>query len=35
MSQLAQNQIETNANAIYEQLREYKEIDSEDDENSS
>ena len=31
----AKNQIETNANAIYEQLREYKEIDSEDDENSS
>jgi len=31
----AKNQIETNANAIYEQLREYKEIDNEDDENSS
>lgn len=31
----AKNQIETNANAIFEQLREYKEIDSEDDENSS
>jgi DNA sulfur modification protein DndD len=31
----AKNEIEINANAIYEQLREYKEIDNEDDENSS
>ena len=33
--EIYKNQIETNANAIYKQLREYKEIDSEDDENSS
>jgi DNA sulfur modification protein DndD len=31
----AKNEIEINANAIYEQLREYKEIDNEDDKNSS